>query len=48
MPYKPKRSHKYMIALNAGASKNETKRSEECIDRSIYGILILQNKLNKR
>lgn len=37
MPYKPKRSHKYMIALNVGASKNETKRSISRVSRNFPG-----------
>lgn len=48
MPQKLKSSHKHMIALNDGTWKNETERSKEGIDWSIYGILLLQNKFNKR
>lgn len=39
--------HKCMIVLNVRASKNETKTFEEGRDKSIYGILLLQNKFNK-
>ena len=43
-----KQSHKYMIVLKAGASKSDSNGSEEDIDTSIYGILLLQNMFNKR
>ena len=32
MPQELKSSHKHTIALNVGTCKNETGRSEECID----------------
>lgn len=37
-----------MIVLNVGASRDESKRPEEAADTRIYGILLSQNKLNKR
>lgn len=48
MPQKLKSSHKHMIVLNVGASKNETKGSEELLTQAFVGILLLQTKFNKR
>lgn len=37
MPQKLKSSHKHMIVLNVGASKNETKGSEELLTQEFVG-----------